>query len=327
VTALPILYGRMLRYRVAAMVWTFMLLAPAYRAGLERFAWDYVWAALALASSYVAATSVNDVADRAIDAVNHPRDAGRPLVTGQASERDLYVLHAVAGLLALASASLVGPIALALTALSLAIGWAYSLRPVRLSYRTALAPVALAAAYVVLPYGLGLTAAGIAPAAGDALFAAALVSLFVSRIVLKDFRDRRGDAAYGKPTILLRYGKTATCAASLGALALADALLLGLLRPPLVVALVLQAFVAAITSRLLALWRADDPRAEQLAIGLGARMGNGLLLSVLAWLVLPAHGATAAEASTFSVALAAVFWLGYVAVVARPAEAVIAYKG
>jgi len=327
VSALPLLYVRMLRYRVAAMVWTFMLLAPAYRAGLEGFSWDYVWAAAALASSYVAATTVNDVADRDVDAVNHPKDPGRPLVAGTASPRDLHDLHVAAALLALVAASFVSTAAIALTAVSLAIGWTYSLAPIRLSYRTWLAPVALALAYVAVPYALGLAAAGVAPSPRDAFFGGALVALFVSRIVLKDFRDRRGDAAFGKPTLLLRFGKTATCAVSLAALALGDVLLLLVLRPPLVLAVVLQAFVAAIGSRLLALWRASDPRDEQLAIGLGARMGNGLLLSLLAWLVVSAHGATAAEATALLASLAAVFWLGYAAVLARPADAVIAYKG
>lgn len=326
-SALPLLYVRMLRYRVAAMVWTFMLLAPAYRVGLERFEWDYAWAALSLASSYVAATSVNDVADRDIDALNHPGDLGRPLVTGAARERDLYVLHVVAALVAVAAASLVGVVAVALTLVSLAIGWVYSLEPIRLSYRTWLTPVALAAAYVVVPYALGLAAAGVSPGSGDALFCAGLFALFVSRIVLKDFRDRRGDAAHGKPTILLRFGKTATCAASFAALVIGDVLLLVFLRPPFALALVLEAFVVAIGSRLLALWRADDPRVEQLAIGLGARMGNGLLLSVLAWLVLSARGAAPAAATAFVVAVAVVFWLGFAAVIARPAAAVVAYKG
>ena len=326
-TALPSLYLRMLRYRVAAMVWTFMLLAPAYRVGLERFSWEYVWAAVALGSSYVAATTVNDVADRDVDALNHPGDAGRPLVAGTASPRDLHRLHVAAALLALAAASFVSTTAVALTVVSLAIGWAYSLPPIRMSYRTWLAPLALALAYVAVPYALGLAAARVAPSTRDALFVGGLGSLFVSRIVLKDFRDRRGDAAFGKPTLLLRFGKTATCAVSLAALALGDALLLVLLRPPLALGLLLQAFVAAIGSRLLALWRASDPRGEQLAIGLGARMGNGLLLSLLAWLVVSAHGATVAEATVLLAALAAVFWLGYAAVLARPADAVIAYKG
>ena len=81
---LALLYWRMLRYRVAVMIVMFMLLGAARADGLVGSAWGLVWAALALASSYVAATTINDVADREIDLVNHPRDSGRPLVRSQA---------------------------------------------------------------------------------------------------------------------------------------------------------------------------------------------------------------------------------------------------
>ena len=67
----------MLRYRIAAMVALFMLLGAAREGRLE-LGPRYLLAALALASSYVAATALNDLADEAIDQVNHPRDAGRP---------------------------------------------------------------------------------------------------------------------------------------------------------------------------------------------------------------------------------------------------------
>ena len=83
---LPWLYVVMLRYRIAAMVAMFMLLGAAREGRLE-LGLRYVWAALALASSYVAATALNDLADEEIDRVNHPRDAGRPLVDGIASRR------------------------------------------------------------------------------------------------------------------------------------------------------------------------------------------------------------------------------------------------
>ena len=50
------------------------------------------WAALALAASYVAATSVNDIADADVDRINHPGDRARPLVTGDASEERIRKL-------------------------------------------------------------------------------------------------------------------------------------------------------------------------------------------------------------------------------------------
>jgi 4-hydroxybenzoate polyprenyltransferase len=327
VTALPFLFVRMLRYRVAAMVWMFMLLGAAARGGLERISSDYLLAAIVLGASYVAATTVNDVADKDIDKVNHPNDHGRPLVTGEARERELYVLHVLAVCLALASAAPLGSTALALAGVSLAIGWIYSLPPFLLSHRSALAPVALGLAYVIVPYALGVLVREDPLGVGDLVFAASLFALFVARITLKDFRDQEGDALYGKPTLLLRFGKGVTCLVSLSALCLGDVLLVSFLRPAPLLALLVQAFVLAAASRIYALWRASEPRAEQIAIGIGARLGNGLLLTVLAWLILSAEGASVAERSGVVIVLASAFALSFLVLVSRPDQAVIGYKG
>lgn len=93
---LPLLFVRMLRYRVAAMVWMFMLLGVAYHSALDRLDLAYLWAALVLAVSYAAATCLNDIADVDVDRVNHPGDAGRPPVTGEASRIDLLRVYAAA---------------------------------------------------------------------------------------------------------------------------------------------------------------------------------------------------------------------------------------
>jgi 4-hydroxybenzoate polyprenyltransferase len=324
VTKLPWLYVVMLRYRIAAMVAMFMLLGAA-REGRIELGLRYVWAALALASSYVAATALNDLADEQIDKINHPRDAGRPLVEGTATRSDLLVLHVLASVLALLTAVPLGWRGVALLALALAVSQAYSARPVRLSYRVAGAPLALGVAYVLVPYSLGIVAAeGDLRHAWSAL-TCALFLLFAARILLKDFRDREGDARYGKPTILLRFGKNATCATSLFALVAGDVVLALALDPRLVA--FAQVFVLSIAGMLWTVWRADDPHAEQIAIGLGARMGNGLLLCVLAWSVLRGNGASTAEASTLTAALCVAFFLSFATLAARPHEAVIGYKG
>lgn len=321
---LPRLYVAMLRYRVAAMVAMFMLLGAA-RAGRLELGFRYVWAALALASSYVAATALNDLADEEIDRVNHPRDAGRPLVEGTASRGELLALHAVASALAVAAAIPLGSRAVVLLVAALAISQMYSARPVRLSYRVAAAPVALGIAYVVIPYSLGVVAARGELREMDSVLVAGLFLLFAARIVLKDFRDREGDARYGKPTLLLRFGKRATCSTSLVALLAADVVLALALDVRLVA--LLQPFVAAIAWMLRWLWLADDGRSEQVAIGLGARLGNGLLLCVLAWSILEGNGATAGEALGLTGAIAAGFLLSFAALAAEPQQAVIGYKG
>jgi 4-hydroxybenzoate polyprenyltransferase len=324
VRKLPFLYVVMLRYRVAAMIALFLLLGAA-REGRLVLGWRYVLAALALASSYVAATALNDLADEQIDKVNHPRDAGRPLVEGTATRRELLVLHVVASLLALAAAAALGSRALGLIVVSLVVSQVYSARPVRLSYRVAGAPLALGIAYVVVPYALGIVAAGGALRHVQSRLAGALFLLFSARIVLKDFRDREGDARYGKPTILLRFGKDATCALSLGALAAGDVVLALALEPLLV--LILQPLVLAIAWMLHTLRDADDPHVEQVAIGLGARMGNGLLLCALAWLVVRGAGAPQAEAALLAGGLTAIFCFGFLTLASRPEAVTIGYKG
>ena len=301
---LPWLYIVMLRYRIAAMVAMFMLIGAA-REGCLELGLRYLWAALALASSYVAATALNDLADEKIDMINHPRDAGRPLVEGTANRRDLLALHVVAS--------------------TLAISQAYSARPIRLSYRVAGAPLALGIAYVVIPYSLGIVAANGHLQHAEAALTCALFLLFAARIVLKDFRDRQGDERFGKPTLLLRFGKKATCATSWAALGAGDVVLGLALDPRLAIAT--QPFIVAIAWMLWRLGRANDGQAEQVAIGLGARMGNGLLLCILAWSVVRGDDGSTAEALAVTTTLEVIFLLSFGALAMRPHEAVIGYKG
>jgi 4-hydroxybenzoate polyprenyltransferase len=324
VTRYARLYVTMLRFRVAAMVWLFMLLGAAFHDGLGGDASRYALGAAALGSCYVAATALNDVADEALDRVNHPGGSGRPLVSGEASPRQLRLLALAAGVAAVVASLPLGGGALVLVALSLAIGHAYSLAPLRFSYRTSLAPLVLGIGYVLVPYLLGVAVAGSTPAARDVPFAAALYALFAARIVLKDFRDREGDALYGRPTLLLRFGKEATCAVSGVALVVGVVTLVAVV-PAL--APVLGGFGVAIGWLLLTLRRAAAGREEQVAIGIGARMGNGLLTCVLAWLVLAAAGAPAGERLFFVLALAGLFAGSFASLVRRPDVVVIGYKG
>jgi len=317
----------MLRCRVALMLWLFMLLGAALHGGLGTFRWSYVVAAAALAFAYVAATTVNDIADEGIDRVNHPADRGRPLVSGDASTRDLRLLHRVAIAGALVCGAALGPAGLVAAALSVAIGRAYSLPPPRISYRTYAAPAVLGVAYVLIPFGLGVLAAGGSAGRSDAVLAAALYALFLARINLKDFRDREGDALFGRPTLLLRFGKEVTCAVSAGALAAGDVLLLAAVRPTLAVAAVWQVFFVAIAWELRVLWRAPTDRQEQIAIGTGARMGNGLLLAVLGCLLLRGQDAPDADQILFVLALALAFGAGFWALASRPDQVVVGYKG
>jgi len=322
-----VLYWRMLRYRVAVMIVLFALIGAAWHGGLTELGWPVISMVLALASSYVCATSVNDIADREIDQINHPKDEGRPLVTGTAEVRDLWLLFGVAGALTIGLPLTVGPLPTGIMALSVLIGVLYSLPPVELSHRTFLAPLTLAVAYVGVPYWAGVVAVGENLGASDLLPMTALYLLFAGRIVLKDFRDREGDAAYGKPTFLLRHGKRATCLLSLGAVCAGDALLVMALADRGWLAAILQLYVVGVAFMLLRLYQAEDRREEQISIGVGARMGNGLLTTLLGTLVLENAGADTSVQVTFALALAAVYAVLFTSFLRDPDATAIGYKG
>jgi 4-hydroxybenzoate polyprenyltransferase len=318
----------MLRYRVAIMVWTFMLLGAASGDGARLKSGELALEACALAWSYVAATTVNDLADIEIDLVNHPRDAGRPLVTGAAYPADMRRLHWVAWVAAVACAAPLGAVPAMLVVVGLLIGRAYSLKPLRLSYRPYGAPSTLAIAYVVVPYALGVWSSGVKSNGRELATCAGLVGLFVARIVLKDFRDREGDAIFGRRSLLLLHGRKATCATSGAFVALGDILLslaFGGQAWPLLA--LVQGFVAAVGWMLWKLYKATTPRAEQVAIGTGAKMANGLLFSLLSWLLLTGHGATIGVRVTFLVLLAVLYGVSFVTLACYPERAVIGYKG
>jgi 4-hydroxybenzoate polyprenyltransferase len=320
------LFLLMVRWRVAVTLWSFLLIGAAAQGPL-RPSIALLLAAASLSASYVVATTVNDIADRDVDRVNHPRDPGRPLVSGTASERDLWRTNAIAAPIALATAAVAGGPILGVSAASLVIGYAYSLRPIRISYRTWLAPTILAIAYAIVPYALGMLAAGGSVDRLDIFLCGALYALFLARINLKDFRDRAGDAAYGKPTLLLAHGKTVTCAVTGAALVAGCAtLVVALGGHPGVVAIV-SLFAAAILWMLWRLWRTSDPRREQIAIGLGAKMGNGLLASTLAWLVIQAGGAPESMRVLVMAFLVLVYGSVLVSLAGRPDEIEVVYKG
>jgi 4-hydroxybenzoate polyprenyltransferase len=321
------LYWSLLRYRVAVMIVLFLLLGAAWHRGLTAIDASVLLMIFALASSYVSATSANDIADREIDEINHPGDKGRPLVTGAARTADLWVLFGVSSVLAVALGLAAGPGAAGIMLLSVVIGALYSLPPARLSYRTFLAPLTLAGAYVGIPYWAGVVAVGESLRTSDVPLMTALYLLFAGRIILKDFRDREGDAAFGKPTFLLKYGKKATCLASLCALCAGDALLVASLADSRWLAALLQLYIVSIAIMLYRLYRSGSRKDEQLSIGVGAKMGNGLLVTLLGALILSNQDADWITQFIFGLALTAIYMLNFIDFLRHPERALVGYKG
>ena len=117
----------------------------------------------------------------------------------------------VSAVMAVATAALLHPAALLVLLAGMVVSAAYSLRPVRLADRGAVASLVLPACYVGVPYLVGLLAASGGISAADMTLLAGLYVGFIGRILLKDFRDLRGDALFGKRTFLVRHGRAWTC--------------------------------------------------------------------------------------------------------------------
>lgn len=256
---------------------------------------------------------LNDLADEAIDRVNLP---DRPLVSGAGTRTELRVVGVTAAALALAAAALVGWQALAVVVAGLSLSAAYSLRPIRVADRGALASLLLPCGYVGVPYLVGIFAARPRVAADDLVLLGGLYLGFIGRILLKDFRDVRGDALFGKRTFLVRHGRRATCAFSAVCWIAGTVSMAGVrnLTPELV-----AAHVAFVTVALLLLGQlARDPgarRDEALISGI-AVVGRGMMATLIAHLAMTDRAWTAASYRSVMIALVVVM-VGQAATMAR----------
>lgn len=228
--------------------------------------------------------AVNDIADAPIDRCNLPR-SNRPLVTGRANEREMRVVAASSAVVALCVAVAIGWPVVVLTAGGLLLSAAYSLPPMRLAGRGAVAATVLPAGYVALPYLVGVLSVRSSLTFRDAALLVGLYLGFIGRILLKDFRDVRGDLLFGKRTFLVRHGRRATCAISAGFWTTGGAVIVLATRQPSVG--YLSCSVIGIVAVLVALRAlADDrgPRRDETLISGMAVIGRGLLVLLLAQL-------------------------------------------
>ena len=120
--------------------------------------------------------------------------------------------------------------------------------------------------------------------------------------------------------------KRATCAVSMAGAAVGTTVLIVGLELSATVALLLASCGLGIEWMLLRLARTDDERAEQVAIGIAARAGNGLLLAILALLILRAQGADERAIVIVVGCLVAVFAASFLDAAIHPERVRIGYK-
>jgi 4-hydroxybenzoate polyprenyltransferase len=250
----------------------------------------------------VFSVACNDLADEAIDRVNLP--GSRPLITGAVTRREFTVIGLIAGAVALGTSVTLGWPAVLVTLVGLTISAAYSIRPVRLAERGAVASLLLPACYVAVPYLLGLLAvrASIRPA--DLFLLGGLYLGFIGRILLKDFRDVRGDALFGKRTFLVRHGRRWTCGFSACCWFAGTCVMLVTVRQPTPALLAAEAGCsAAAMGLLLALSRDRGPRRDENVISAIAIIGRAMVLMLLAHLSMADAGWSALRANLVIVTL------------------------
>jgi 4-hydroxybenzoate polyprenyltransferase len=263
--------------------------------------------AVAVTGFILFAVTVNDLADEAVDRVNLAGVPGRPLVEGRADRHEMILVAVVSAALALAAAPLISAAAVGVVAAGLAFALAYSLPPIRLSGRGALASLLLPAGFVAVPFILGLVA-GDAPLLGrNAVLLAGLYVGFIARILLKDFRDVRGDALFGKRTFLVRHGREATCRTSAACWIIGAATLAAAPGLSLTVAATEAALLAVALILLLHHLRTDlGPRRDERIISALAIVGRGMVLVVIAHLAAVDAGRSGLFAAALAVALTAI---------------------
>lgn len=245
--------------------------------------------------------AVNDLSDAPIDRQNLPH-SNRPLVTGRANEREMKTVAGTAAVVSIGAAALGGWPLLGLAAGGLVLSLAYSLPPFRLAARGAVAALVLPGGYVAMPFLVGLMSVQTNVSLNDALLLAGLYVGFIGRILLKDFRDVRGDALFGKRTFLVRRGRRATCAVSAIFWTAGGALLVATTPHPTAGYIATtSAGLVGVLVLLRALANERSARRDEAIISGIAIIGRGMLVLLVTqlsmtdkhWLPLPANAALA----------------------------------
>jgi 4-hydroxybenzoate polyprenyltransferase len=275
------------------------------------------------------AVTVNDLSDAPIDRQNLP-NSNRPLVTGRADEREMKAIAATAAVVTVGAAAFGGWPVLALATGGLALSAAYSLPPLRLAGRGAVAALVLPAGYVAVPFLVGLLSVRTNVTLDDALLLAGLYVGFIGRILLKDFRDVRGDALFGKRTFLVRRGRRTTCIVSAIFWTTGGALVVATTPHPTVAYLAgTSAGVVGVLTLLRELAKEQSARRDETLISGIAIIGRGVLVLLVAqlsmtdkhWLLLRANVALAGIAVVAAGAVATMLKHGPRSNLVAPAQA------
>ncbi len=168
------------------------------------------WIACLCGNVYI--VGLNQLEDVAIDRINKPH---LPLAAGEFSSREAQLIVAITGILALLLAWLLGPFLFGMVGISLAIGTAYSLPPIRLKrfpFWAALCIFSVRGAIVNL--GLEMHFNWVLQTNQSIPLSVWALTLFVvvfslAIAILKDIPDLEGDRQYHITTLTIELGQQA----------------------------------------------------------------------------------------------------------------------
>jgi len=250
---------------------------------------DFILIALVLACSYMSATAFNDVSDYEIDKLNIPKDNSRPLMVMNVSKKQLTIFAYSALIASVIFAAAVSPIYVLFAISGIILSACYSLKPFRMSYRGILAALWLPLSYVVFSFmGGALVNGGLSSLSSKILIA--LYVSFIGRIILKDFRDVKGDKKFGKRTFLVRHGAIKTCIVAVLAWLVGDLILsLALWGQFKLLIVLLQPMIILIIASLYFLSNQKILSKQLIIIQFIGNTGNMILIALLTQLCVLAY--------------------------------------
>jgi 4-hydroxybenzoate polyprenyltransferase len=269
---------------------SFKLLGPlvvslaAHGAGVTALLPGLAMAAV-MALCFVSASALNEISDLDIDSRNLERLTGRAVARGFATPNQAHIMAMAAAVAAVAISALLGQAGLAVCAIGLSIGVAYSVQPIRLCRRPLLPYPVLGVFYGALPYVCGIIATKSEWKLRDYLACAGATLIFSGRMLLKDFRDVDADRACAKPTFLLQHGAANTTMAATLLIAIGAPLLVAGVKAPLWWSAIAVGLVVFIAVQLATVARTSLWDNQAVPLGLAARANNVIFLGTAVTLV------------------------------------------
>jgi 4-hydroxybenzoate polyprenyltransferase len=283
------LFVLLLRPALVFLLLSFALLGLSI-GGHAQDLWLAVPVSVVVLGFLLVAVTLNDIADRAVDRINLPGKASRPLASGIASQQDMTLIAIVGGIASLAAAVWLGPPTVAVVLAGLLLAVTYSLEPFALSRRGAVASLLLPAGFVGVPFLTGILATHRLTGSGWAVLGGLYVG-FIGRIVLKDFRDVVGDTLLGKRTFLVRHGRLVTCAVSAGCWTAGSVILLVVLQRSVALDVAYGVQAVLVLFFLRQLGRSQNPRHDEAFVSAIAILGRGCVAVLLAHYAFVGKGA------------------------------------